>query len=168
MGRNEILGRLRERIIAFAASRTSRDAAEDLAQEVLLVLEQKYSSVTALEELVPLSFQIMRFKMAGLRRKKARGAAVGTVSVDELPLQDPRPGPAEEAERREMTERLAAAITMLGPRCREILRLKLEGLSFPEIQRKLRAASINTVYTWDARCRKELLGRMGGRWEREN
>ena len=39
------------------------DDAHDLAQEVLVLLHEKYSHVTRLEELVPLSFQILRFKL---------------------------------------------------------------------------------------------------------
>ena len=48
--------------MAFATSRGSREVAEDLAQEVFMVLHEKYSQVTELAELVPLSFQILRFK----------------------------------------------------------------------------------------------------------
>jgi RNA polymerase sigma-70 factor (ECF subfamily) len=55
----------------------------------------------------------------------------------------------------------------MGERCRELFRLKLEGRSFPEIREKMGTKSINTIYTWDFRCRKELLERMGGSWERE-
>jgi RNA polymerase sigma-70 factor (ECF subfamily) len=47
-----------------------------------------------------------------------------------------------------------------------LFRLKLEGKSFAEIQTILGARSINTIYTWDARCRKRLLELMGGSWER--
>ncbi|HJZ96040.1 MAG TPA: hypothetical protein VKE70_06015, partial [Candidatus Solibacter sp.] len=72
MDRDEILANLRERILAFAASRMGRDVAEDLAQEVLVVLHEKYPQVSRLDELVPLSFQILRFKLASLRRKTAR------------------------------------------------------------------------------------------------
>lgn len=61
--REQILSRLRERIVAYAASRLQRDVAEDLAQEVLMVLEEKYRAVEALDELVPLGFRILRFKM---------------------------------------------------------------------------------------------------------
>ena len=32
----------------------------------------------------------------------------------------------------------------------------------------LGARSINTIYTWDARCRKELLELMGGSWEKRS
>jgi RNA polymerase sigma-70 factor (ECF subfamily) len=43
--RDSVLAALRERIVAYAASRISRDAAEDLAQEVLLVIHEKYRKV---------------------------------------------------------------------------------------------------------------------------
>ena len=164
MHRDEILLRLRERIVAFAASRTERDVAEDLAQEVLIVLEEKYAHVEAIEELVPLAMQIMRFKMVALRRKLVRRGETGAVSVDDVQLPDPGADVASEIEKRELLDRLAAAISHMGDRCRELFRLKLQGRSYIEIQRELGAASINTVYTWDARCRRELLERVGGSW----
>jgi RNA polymerase sigma-70 factor, ECF subfamily len=164
MQRDEILTRLRERIVAFAASRTERDVAEDLAQEVLIVLEEKYAHVEAIEELVPLSMQIMRFKMVALRRKLVRRGETGSVSVDDVQLPDPAADLAGDIEKRELLDRLATAISHMGDRCRELFRLKLLGRSYGEIQRELGAASINTVYTWDARCRKELLERVGGSW----
>jgi RNA polymerase sigma-70 factor (ECF subfamily) len=167
MDRDEILTRLRERIVAFAASRISRDVAEDLAQEVLIVLHDKYPEVIRIEELVPLSLQIMRFKMAGLRRKVHRRGETGQVSVDEIQLPDPGQNPETYARREEMLRRLTTAMEKLPPRCKELFRLKLTGKTFAEIQAELDAASINTVYTWDSRCRKNLLDLMGGRWETE-
>jgi len=69
MDREEILASLRERILAFATLRVSRDRAEDLVQEILSVLHEKYARVTELTELVPLTFQILRFKMLDAHRK---------------------------------------------------------------------------------------------------
>ena len=57
-------------------------------------------------------------------------------------------------------------MAQLPERCRQLLRLKLEGRTFAEIQRRLGAGAINTVYTWDHRCRQRLLELMGGDWER--
>jgi RNA polymerase sigma-70 factor (ECF subfamily) len=68
-------------------------------------------------------------------------------------------------ERKQMLERLAKAMSGLGERCRELLRLKLQGKAFPEIQKIMGVAAINTIYTWDHRCRKNLLEAMGGSWE---
>jgi len=44
--------------------------------------------------------------------------------------------------------------------------LKLEGRNFDDIRRHFGVDSINTIYTWDSRCRHSLLERLGGRWER--
>ena len=64
-------------------------------------------------------------------------------------------------------ERLTRAIGQLGGHCRELLRLKLEGKSFAEIRKAMGAGSLNTVYTWDHRCRQQLMEAMGGDWEAE-
>jgi len=163
--REHILARLRERIVAFAASHLSRDAAEDLAQEVLLVLHEKYPQLERVEDLLPLSLAISRFKILSTRRKAARRGEYTQVSVTDLPLPDLDANPAELVERREMRERLVKALGGLGERCRELMRLKLEGRTFPEIQKIMGAGAINTIYTWDHRCRKNLLEAMGGDWE---
>ena len=54
MEREQVLAKLRERIVRFAASHLSRDAAEDLAQEVLLLLHEKYAHLDRVEDLLPL------------------------------------------------------------------------------------------------------------------
>jgi RNA polymerase sigma-70 factor (ECF subfamily) len=163
--REYILARLRERIVAFAASHLSRDAAEDLAQEVLLLLHEKYAHLDRAEDLLPLSLRIVRFKILSARRKAVRRGEYTQVSVTDLPLPDPRESPADQLQRKEMLARLAAAMGGLGERCRELMRLKLQGRTFPEIQKIMGAGAINTIYTWDHRCRKSLLDALGGDWE---
>jgi RNA polymerase sigma-70 factor (ECF subfamily) len=163
--RDEILARLRERILEFAASRIGREAAEDVAQETLLLLHEKYPHVEAVEELVPLSFQIVRFKMAGALRKSVRRGEMTAIPVDDLPLPSTELDPERAAAMREMRGRLLAAVGRLGERCREIFRMKLEGRTFEEIRRHFGVDAINTIYTWDLRCRKKLLEEMGGNWE---
>ncbi len=157
---NPILEKLRERIRRFAASKVSREAAEDIAQEVLLVLHEKYGSVEQPEEMVPLSIEIARFKILGARRKIARRGEYAQVSVDDLPLASNGEDPFEQAARSEQLEHLESALRELGERCRELFRLKLEGLTFPEIQKRLKVESLNTLYTWDFRCRKQLQEKM--------
>jgi RNA polymerase sigma-70 factor (ECF subfamily) len=163
--REEVLARLRERIVLFAASHLSRDAAEDVAQEVLMLLHEKYAHLERPEDLLPLSLQIVRFKIMSLRRKLARRGEYTQVSVTDLPLPDLDANPADAYERKEMLERLSRAMGQLGDRCRELMRLKLQGKTFPEIQKVMGAGAINTIYTWDHRCRKNLLELMGGKWE---
>ncbi len=141
-----------------------RDFAEDLAQETLVVLEEKYRHVEHLEELLPLSLQIVRLKMSGLRRKTARRGEYTSVSVEDTPLADGAADPAQEFERNQLRSRLIEAISGMEDRCREMFRMKLEGKSFEEIRQALDVQSINTIYTWDFRCRKKLLEKLGGSW----
>ncbi|MDX1983784.1 MAG: sigma-70 family RNA polymerase sigma factor [Bryobacteraceae bacterium] len=165
MEHEEILQLLRERIIGFAASRGRREWAEDVAQEVLLVLHVKYPHVVEITELVPLALQIARFKiMSGVRTGVRRGEGK-SLPADEISLPDPAPDPESAAARRERLERMKKALATLGQRCRDILRLKLQGRTFAEIQAIYQVSSINTIYTWDFRCRKQLLEAMGGDWE---
>ncbi|MBS1875317.1 MAG: sigma-70 family RNA polymerase sigma factor [Acidobacteria bacterium] len=166
MERDRILAALRERIVAFAASRLSRDAAEDLAQEVLIVLHEKYPNVDRIEDLLPLSLQIVRFKILGARRKMVRHGEYSQVSVEDLPLAGPD-DTERETSGRLLVERLRQALPRLGERCRQLMKLKLEGRTFPEIQTLMGAASINTVYTWDFRCRKNLQQLLGDAWGQE-
>jgi RNA polymerase sigma-70 factor (ECF subfamily) len=163
--RTEILARLRERIVRFAASRLQGDSAEDLAQEVLLVIHEKYPTLDRAEDLVPVSLEIARLKIWAARRKSSRRGENTQVPVEDLPLASPDAGPLDLAEIHERAERLEAALGKLGGRCRELFRLKLEGLSFPEIQKYMDTPSINTLYTWDFRCRKQLLELLGGDWD---
>lgn len=131
-----------------------------------MVLEDRYPDVDGLDDLLPLSLRILRFKMAAARRKIVRHGENTAVPAEELPLVDLAPSPESIAGERELLDRLKQALPKLGERCREIFRLKLLGKTFPEIQQEMGAASINTVYTWDSRCRQKLLELMGGRWEK--
>jgi RNA polymerase sigma-70 factor (ECF subfamily) len=161
--RAQTLERLRERILRYAASKLTRDSAEDVAQEVLMVLHEKYADVDRIEDLLPLSLEIARFKIWGARRKTVRRGENTQVSVDDLPLAGHDADPLEQAERRERLDNLEAALKQLGERCRELFRLKLEGNSFPEIQKRLKVESMNTLYTWDFRCRKQLAAMLDGK-----
>ena len=164
MDRTEILERLRERIVRFAASRLMKDAAEDLAQEVLLVLHEKYAQLERAEDLLPVSLEIARLKIWSARRKSVRRGEERQVSVEDLPLAGGGADPFDETLRRERLELLESALSALGGRCRELFRLKLEGYTFAEIQKRMEASNLNTLYTWDFRCRKALLEKLGQNW----
>jgi RNA polymerase sigma-70 factor (ECF subfamily) len=157
--RSQILVLLRERILRFAASRV-REGADDIAQEVLLVLHEKYPALNQVEDLLPLSLQVARFKILAARRKAVRRGENTQVSVEDLPLAGEAPDPYEQAARRERLEQLEAAMKHLGDRCRKIFYLKLQGLSLVDIQKQMKVGSLNTLYTWDFRCRKELQERL--------
>lgn len=127
-----------------------------------MVLENRYRHVEAPDEALSLVFQILRFKMSGWRRRVTRRGEGQSVSLDDLPLAHPDADPEVRAERAELKERLKTALAELGERCRELMRLKLQGSSFDEIRRHFRVESINTIYTWDLRCREQLKAKLEG------
>lgn len=130
MRRDEILTILRERILAFATSRVQKDLAEDLTQEVLILLHEKYGRVTELTELVPLAFQVLRFKMLDTHRKSLRRGEYNQNSVEDLPVATPGDDPATQLDQKQRVDRLVAAVAQLGERCRELFRWKLEETAF--------------------------------------
>jgi len=136
-----------------------------MTQEVLFLLHEKYAHVTDLTDLVPLAFQVLRYKMLDAHRKALRRGEYNQESVDDLSLATPDASPETQLDQRQRVERLMAALAQLGVRCRELFRWKLEGKSFPQIQTLMGQTSINTIYTWDLRCRKQLMALMGGSWE---
>src|SRR5437764_14241955 len=138
MDREEILAKLRERIVRFAASHLSRDVAEDLAQEVLMLLHEKYAHLERTEDLLPLSLQIVRFKIMSQRRKSVRRGEYTQVSISDIQLPDVDADPAGYVERKQMLERLSKTMSGLGDRCSELMRLKLQGKALPEIKKIMR------------------------------
>jgi len=122
-----------------------------------LVLETKYGYLETVEDLVPVSFQILRFKMQDLRRKQARRGEFHSVDASALQLADCGEDQLAVLEREELLARLRGALATMDDRCRELFGHKLAGRNFPEIQQLMKAGSLNTVYTWDFRCRKLLL-----------
>ncbi|MEX5215108.1 MAG: hypothetical protein NW703_13190 [Nitrospiraceae bacterium] len=99
------------------------------------MLHDKYPQAVDATELVPLVFQILRYKMADAHRKALRRREYHQASIDDLPLADQTDDPAFGLERKQGVERLVNAMAQLGERCRELFKWKLEGKTFPEIQR---------------------------------
>ena len=164
--RNYIFSELRERIRGFATSRIGSDRAEDVAQETLLVLMDKYDSVANLTELLRIAFKVARFKIGNLIRLEQRRRTEGLEAKQWDGLPAPTlGGPEDQAVRSQMSDQLAGSVALMSGRCREIFRMKLQGHGFEVIAERLGAASVNTVYVWDHRCRKKLRGILRRRFQ---
>jgi RNA polymerase sigma-70 factor (ECF subfamily) len=171
--RETSLEKVRTRILAAARRSLSSADAEDLAQEVMVVLHERYAHVEAPQELVALGVTILRLKRMAAWRKARRRQDAGHTVLPSLPgeADDPveatpdagAPDPEAIAHHRERLRLFTEAAGRLDGRCREILRLKLEGLSFVEIARRL-GRPVNTVYSWDWRCHQRLKRMLGAHW----
>jgi len=163
LSRDATLEALRVRILAAARRRLSPADAEDLTQETLLLLATKYAHLSEPSELVALGIGILRKKRADLWRKAARRGEASAEEPDPRTLPDGGPLPDAQARDRERLRLFAEAAARLDGRCREILRRKLEGMSFVENAREL-GRPVNTVYSWDFRCHERLRKILGPRF----
>ena len=146
-----MLERVRARVLGAARARLSPADAEDLTQELLVLLTTKYAHVGAPEELVAIGVRIVAFKRAALWRKATLDAA------------SEAPDPEAVARSRQRLSMFVEAASRLDGRCRQLLRRKLEGASFAEIAAEL-GRSVNTVYSWDYRCHQRLKTFLAERW----
>jgi len=171
LGREEVLARVRARILGLARARLSSPAdAEDLAQETMLVLTTKYAHVAAPEELIALGVQTLVYKRAAFWRKLKRRREKGetALAADDSgadPLDGPSgaPDPEAEARSKQRLSMLVEAVSRLEGRCREIFRRKLEGASYVEIAADL-GRPVNTIYSWDYRCHERLKTALAENW----
>jgi len=154
MDRDQILQALNARIVGYTTSKlrmTSADA-EDLAQEVLVVLVQKYSHLEALEDLLPLAVTILHNKCRNLTRKSWRRKEE---PIAEELWEYPGLSPENLSLSREQQRQLADAVRRLKPKCRQLLRFHLEGQKLKDIARSLGEPEGTVNARW-SRCRKAL------------
>jgi RNA polymerase sigma-70 factor (ECF subfamily) len=152
LDKDQALRLLRERIFRYAASRVSREVADDLAQTAMMILERKYSSKDAAEEILRIAIGIMK----RLLQAQYRTGKIEMVAVESATLGDDSPDPEQQARFRQLQAKIMLGIEKLGGRCRSLFLLKLDGYGFEEIRQKMGANSIDTVYTWDFRCKRDL------------
>jgi len=148
----ELAARIRVRLVRFASSK-GIDRAEDIAQETLMVLWEKFAHLDREADVVPLAFSICGRKIFEARRFQARG---GEELPDHESVADPGPDPQERLMNEQTRRRLIAGIRKLPPRCRELLRLRLLGWSTEQIAEALKMRT-GTLYVWKHRCLHALL-----------
>lgn len=158
MDREQIFQQLRERIVGWATSSPwarSFDP-EDLAQDVLLELNRpKYRDVAKLEDLVPLSYRILDYKVRNEVRKRVRRKEDQQMPIEEQLMEHSAANPEQRMVRREGLRQLATAVGRLKPKCRELLRLQFQHKSLKKISQLLDQPE-GTIYSRWSRCRQAL------------
>ncbi len=157
MDRDQVYEQLRARIVGWATSHHRARAIdpEDLAQDVLLELRRRYPDLESPEDLVPLSFRILDFKIRNAARKRYRRKEDQEMPVEELMLAHPEENPEQRLMSRERRRQLSLAAGRLKPKCRQLLRLQLEHNSLKKISQLLEVPE-GTIYSRWSRCRQAL------------
>lgn len=151
--RNQIFSHLRQRIVNAIARRFGRERAEDMAQNVMVVLLRKYPHVSDEVELGRLAMSIKGF--VGFEELVELGRAVQQPEEGWDRLTDRSASPENTARRKQLENCLYACIPKLSERCKEIIRRRLLEWDSMEIA-KLFKISGDTLNVAEWRCRRRL------------
>ncbi len=152
------LDAVRVRIVGFATYLGCGDDAEDIAQETLLVLHNRYPEVADSGEILKLSARICANLAMNWRRRKSNVSR-----AVEIPEATPDPAgrdPEATLIDKQLQQLLLQAIRQSGERCKELLRLRLSGVKTKDIAARLKAkpSAVDTAYF---RCLQRLRNAMG-------
>jgi RNA polymerase sigma factor (sigma-70 family) len=153
--RDTLIGLVRERIRGFATYLQCGDFAEDIAHDTVLVLLSKYAGVEAPEELFKIANRICVNLVLNLRRRRFH------TELDPGIAAPPGGDPETVASNHELKRLMLTAIEASDSRCKQLLRLKLEGASTEKIAEELKL-NANAVHAAFFRCSKRLRAALGG------
>lgn len=143
------------------ADRMLRDtaAAEELAQDVLLELWRRRTTLDTGDEPGPYLIRAVRNRTLNrLRHARVAARAAPLLAVDET---SPAAGPAAQAVESELAAAISAAVAALPPGCRRVFLLsRKEGLRYSDIARTL-GISPKTVEAQMGRALRLLRARLG-------
>lgn len=161
--KSEDLEKLRVRIRSYAASKQGGQAAEDITQEVLVVLAEKEKALGS-----PLKFNdAMGFAVETLKYKCLEHGRRARKDSREIPVDDfsTHPGFVVDAdqyvtleqkqEQKQLLERLKKGIRRLPERCQKLIKFDLERLDTKTISVQLNI-SVGNVWTTRSRCYEKL------------
>lgn len=143
--------------IAKYVARRNQEWADDIAQDALLVLHEKYPYLTALADLMPVGITTARNKLFEYQRRRGREAQLD----ERFDASDTRSRTVDEKLlQQSAAERLRDGISQLGDDCQRLLRMLLAGKSTADMKAIL-GVSDGAYYTRLCRCRQKLAGVMG-------
>lgn len=154
--RERNLETVRQNVKHYVARRNP-EWAEDIAQDVLLVIHLRYPQLTEMADLNPVAITIARNKLFEYQRNKHK-----ETQLDErFDTRDTESRSVEEQLiDRAAAVRLQRAISRLGDDCQRLLRMFLDGKNTADMKRILGIGD-SAFYTRLCRCRQRLGVAMG-------
>jgi len=151
---------VRERLRGFLLARKhAASDAEDVAQDCILILLDRYPQVRDPIELLKLATRIAGNRICQVYRARARVASLTPGHpADRSPADDPE----EAAGRRELVDRILLGMMELQARCRALLRMLLvEQMEYAEV-RAILGLDADYIYVMRQRCLQSLRRNVGG------
>lgn len=129
---------------------------EDLVQETLIIIHEKYKSIQFEKGIIPWAYSILKQVAWGNYKTETRRTNLRTEHLDQI---EKLFMPAEETDApllyHELVEAIQQALNSLPDKCKLIIKLKLEGFGNQEIIKKLKL-SPNVFYVQVHRAKTKL------------
>jgi RNA polymerase sigma factor (sigma-70 family) len=159
-----ILLKVRDRIFRYAASWLSKENAEDMTQEAVIVLMTKYRHLTDEEELFATGIKTFKWKKWGFFRKSERRGDNKLQQVDSLPLPAAGDDPEMSLLRKTAAKQMAQAIANMDENCRKVLYYWMNKTGAAETARRMGLDSENAVNLRVKRCKAKLKENVRREW----
>lgn len=160
---NVLFQRIHARIHSLAKRRLwDREAAKDIAQEVMLTVYEKYRGAKMPHGLLPWIFAILRNKVGNyLKRQRTSSRFIQR----DLPGWDAvGVSPEEDVAGFHLCRLIENALERFSPECRKVFRMLIEGAERNEIREAFGGEPIGTTDSRISRCRAKLLSYLEGQW----
>lgn len=153
---NALFQRIHARIHSLAKRRLwDREAAQDIAQEVMLTVYEKYRDAQMPHGLFPWLFAILRNKVGNYlkrHRTSSRFVQRGVLEWDAIGV-----SPDEEVAGFHLSRLIEDALERLSPECRKVFGMLIEGADRNEIREAFGSEPMGTTDSRISRCRAKLL-----------
>jgi RNA polymerase sigma factor (sigma-70 family) len=163
---NALFEKLRARVFSLAKKKVwDVQVAEDLTQETIQTVLEKYRDAEMLRGFLPWVFTILHNKVGNhIKRRRAEAARLAPESAigawETVGVTD---GGAVAAI--DLAESLEKAFRDLSPECRKVFALLLADAGRGEIRSAFGGEPIGTVDSRVSRCREKLLGQLEALWK---
>ena len=169
---NQLFSQLRVRILALVKQRIwntqmhaseIRQDAEDLTEDICLVILRKYKTASFPKGFMPWVFKVVRNKIGVYyqNRKRKERIEVSKVQVEELQVATDPDLPEQAIESQELDEMSFRAIKRLDRGCQAIIKALLQGEIKSHIREQKKLKHIGAIHVQIHRCRKRFIDLLG-------
>ncbi len=162
---NALFERLRARILALAKKKVwDEHSAEDLAQETLGTVLEKYRTAEMPRGFLAWAFTVLHNKVGNYLKRRRLEVARGAAGDPELTWDTVGVSAEGEIAAIDLEESLEKGLRRSSPECRKVFSLLLSGAGREEIREAFGGEPIGTIDSRISRCRERLLRHLEDLW----
>ncbi len=163
---NALFERLHARIVSLAKKKVwDEQSAQDIAQETLRTVFEKYRAAEMPQGLLPWVFTVLHNKVGNYLKRRRVEAARHPLGEPSVHWDTVGVSPEGEVAALDLADSLEKALRVATADCRRVFRLLLAGWERREIRAAFGDEPLGTIDSRISRCREKLLRRLEELWK---